>query len=286
MAMTNAYLTLAEFRDLMRDQLTAYDHEYEMAIEAASRQVDDFCGRHFYMEEVATPKLYRPDQVDLVWTADIATTDGLVVKTDDDDDGAFETTWSADEYMLEPYDRLNGTRPYERIAAVSGREFPVACRTTYSSRTSTRRSRRPRVQVTAKWGWPEVPAEVKQATAILAVDHFRTKDQSQIASQYGTGTRFTRDITARQYGAAIQFTRFRAPVFNPEAEALLMPLRVVVVAAHGCTCRCTSGTRRVADRGRDRRARQSSLRVSAGLAAGVQLLRVGGTPLRRRDLLR
>src|SRR5690554_3107788 len=101
MAMTHAYLTLQEFQDIMRDQLTAYDHEYEMAIEAASRQVDDFCGRHFWMEEQATPRLFRPTQPDLVWVSDIATTDGLVVKTDDDDDGVFETTWTPDQYMLE-----------------------------------------------------------------------------------------------------------------------------------------------------------------------------------------
>jgi hypothetical protein len=227
MAMTHAYLELEEFRDIMRDQLTAYDHEYELAIESASRQIDDFCGRHFWAETVATPIRYRPNQVDLVWTSDISSASGLVVKTDDDDDGVFETTWSATDYQLEPFERMNG-KPYERIAAVGDLEFPVDCRPRSWNRA--RRSRRARVEVTAKWGWPAVPMEVKQATAILANDHFRSKEQSQIASQYGTGTRFTRDVTAHQYGSAIRFTRVRAPIFNPEAEALLMPLRVVVVA--------------------------------------------------------
>lgn len=228
MAMTNPYLELSEFRDLMRDQLTAYDHEYELAIESASRQVDGYCGRFFYAQTTATAIKYRPSEIDLVWTQDISTTDGLIVKTDDDDDGVFENTWAATDYQLEPFERMNN-KPYERIAAVGSAEFPVDCLNTTQSRTR-RRSRRPRVEITAKWGWPEVPAEVKKATAILASDHFRQKDQSQIASQYGTGTRFTRDQTGMQFGRGNRFSKILIPIFNPEAEALLQPLRVIVVA--------------------------------------------------------
>ena len=226
MALTHPYLTLQELQDLARDQLTAYDTEYQRAIAAASRQIDDYCGRHFWKEETPSERLFRPDEVDLLWTGDFATTDDLVVKTDEDGDGVFETTWSATDWQAEPFERMNG-RPYERIAAVGGRDFPVDCTTTSRGR---RRSRRARVQVTAQWGWPEVPWEVKQACAILAMDHFRSKDLSNIASQYGTGTRFTREMTGQQFGRGPRFNRILAPVFNPEAEALLQPLRVVVVA--------------------------------------------------------
>src|SRR5690606_1256557 len=113
--------------------------------------IDDYCGRHFWKEETPSERLFRPDEVDLLWTGDFATTDDLVVKTDEDGDGVFETTWSATDWQAEPFERMNG-RPYERIAAVGGRDFPVDCTTTSRGR---RRSGRARVRVSAQWGWPE-----------------------------------------------------------------------------------------------------------------------------------
>jgi len=34
----------------------------------------------------------------------------------------------------------------------------------------------PQAQVTAKWGWPEVPDDVEQATYILSADLYKRKD--------------------------------------------------------------------------------------------------------------
>lgn len=233
MSITHGYLTLNEFRDVQRDAMTAYDAEYERAIEAASRQIDDYCGRIFYAETVATAKTFRPDQLDEVWVPDISSTSGLLVKTDDDDDGVFETTWTlGTDFQMEPLERLNGTRPYERIVALGSAVFPTPNLARYftTSHVSIRPSRRARVQITAKWGWPTTPTQVKQACSILATDHFQAKDMTNISSQYGTGTRFLRDTTGGHFGRGERFVRIQAPLFNPVAEALLQPLRVVVVA--------------------------------------------------------
>lgn len=222
--LVHAYLTVPELRDLLRDQHTAYDSEYERSILAASRQVDDYCGRFFWREAAPAPKLFRPDQVDLVWTSDIATSTGLVVETDDDDDGVFETTWSASDYQLEPFERMND-RPYERIAAVGTREFPAV-----RLNAAGRRSRRARVRVTAAWGWPAVPDEVKQATAIAAIDHFKAKDLTHVAATYGNEVRVARDYSPGLFGRRVRFTRTRAPMLNPEAESLVAGLRITAVA--------------------------------------------------------
>jgi hypothetical protein len=221
-----------QLQDVLRDQMTAHDDEYDRAITAASRQIDEYCGRHFYKVETPTAKLFRPYQCDEVWTGDIATSVGLIVQTDMDDDGVFETTWAATDYQLEPFDRLNGTHPYEMIVALGAAEFPIPNQrfTTGNASRYRRVSRRARVQITASWGWPAVPGDVVSACQILAVDHFKSKDLTSIAGQYGTGTRFTRDLTGQQFGRGARFTRLRAPVFDPEAEALLQPLRVTVVA--------------------------------------------------------
>jgi hypothetical protein len=231
-ALVNCYITRQQLQDVLRDQLTAHDEEYDRAITAASRQIDSYCGRHFFQTATATAKKFRPTDCDEVWTGDIATTTGLIVKTDDDDDGTFETTWTIDtDFQMEPFDRKNGTWPYELIVALGDAEFPTPNNSRYTGSSRTRRpSRRARVQITATWGWPAVPGEVASACQILAVDHFKSKDLTNIASQYGTGTRFTRDLTGSQFGRGVRFTRLREPIFNPEAESLLQPLRHIAVA--------------------------------------------------------
>lgn len=226
MAVTNGYLTVDELRDILRDQLTAYDAEYERAINAGSRSIDAYCGRHFWAEPTPIAKTFRADETDLLWCTDISTTTGLIVKTDDDQDGVFETTWTIDtDFILEPFDRMNA-RPYERIAAVGDKLFPTWRRPT----SSARYSRRPGVQVTAAWGWPSVPSEVKAACAIVAVDHFRAKDLMHVASTYGNDVRVARDQTPGLFGRKTRFSRLRAPSLNPEAESMIASLRVTVIA--------------------------------------------------------
>jgi len=226
MALVNAYLTVEEFRDVMRDQLTAYDHEYERAIAAASRQIDDYCGRTFWTEPTPSARLFRADVPELVFTGDFVSAAGVTVETDEDDDGTFETTWAATDWQAEPFERMNG-RPYEKIAALGSRSFPAWSRLGLPAR---RTSRRARIRVTATWGWPEVPAEVRQACVILAGDHFKSKDLTHIASTYGNDIRIARDYRPGGFGRAIGFNRLRAPTLNPEAESLLSTLRVTVIA--------------------------------------------------------
>lgn len=229
MTMTNAYLTVDELKDLQRDMLAATNTEYERAIEAASRTIDLYCGRHFWRDPTVTVRTYRPDEVDLLWTRDIATTTGLIVKTDADFDGTFETTWTIDtDFILEPFERMNG-RPYERIAAVGSKLFPVAAR--YPTSTYVRRaSRRPPVQVTAIYGWPAVPDEVAMACSIAAVDNLKAKDLTHVAATYGNEVRVARDFTPGMHGRKVKFSRLRSPMLNPQAEALISGLRLTAIA--------------------------------------------------------
>lgn len=232
--LVNAYITVEQLRDVMRDQLTAHDDEYARAILAASRQIDDYCGRYFYQDAAVSAKVFKPNQVDLLWTPDISTTTGLIVKTDDDGDGVYETTWTLDtDFIMEPFERMNG-RPYERIAALETKQFPVAglnvITPVSSSMLQTTRSRRPRVQVTARWGWPAIPSEVIQGAVIASVDHFKAKDLTHVTATYGIDVRVARDATPGNFGRSIKFNRLRAPSLNPEVEALVSSLRVTVLA--------------------------------------------------------
>lgn len=165
MAITNGYLTLAQLQQAVGDTTFEFDEVWERAIEAASRQIDEWCGRYFYQDATATARLFRADDNTYVCTGDFDSTADVVVATDEDGDGVFETPWMANEWQAEPLVRYN-QRPFERITTTTRtREFPVD-------------GRRPKVQVTATWGWGKVPETVEQACSVLASLYFRSKDWS------------------------------------------------------------------------------------------------------------
>lgn len=170
MALTNCYTDLDTVRaELSLGSTTAYDARIETAISAASRQIDSYCGRFFYQDSALTNRTYFADTYTEVEVDDISTTTGLVVKTDQDDDGTFETTLTittnyillptnaAASYPIEPYTCI-------RLADSGISAFPRS----YSGR--------PGVQVTAKFGWPAVPDDVKKACIIQAAQLYKATD--------------------------------------------------------------------------------------------------------------
>ena len=139
---------------------TSNDAELEVARLAAESAVRRFCGRDFEKETVATARTFRPATTGTVWVDDFYTVTGLIVATDDNDDGTAEVTWASTDYLLFPLDgkQAGETVPYYRIDAVESRRFPT---------TNTHwANRRPSVSVTARWGWDAVPGAVEAATLL------------------------------------------------------------------------------------------------------------------------
>lgn len=178
--LVNAYCSDADVRSQMKDPTAKLDGELiEKAINASSRAVDRWCSggfavaapRRFWRDAAVTVKTWVADDPTMVWVEDISTLTGLIVKTDDDGDGVFETTWTIGvDYQVEP---LNGgvvapddtATPFAfwRIVATGWRRFPVF-------------DRRAGVQVTARYGWSAVPDEISQATLLKSVSLFLRKD--------------------------------------------------------------------------------------------------------------
>ena len=101
---------------------------------------------------------------------DISTTTGLVVKYDDDDDGVYETTVSSSDFQLLPINQVVGgilISPFYIVELISDgdHEWPLD----YSSN-------RPRAEITAKWGYSEVPEPIRQATLMLASELFAMRN--------------------------------------------------------------------------------------------------------------
>lgn len=162
------YATLAEFGDRY-PQITDQTDETILSsvLLAASRNIDAYCGRRFYADTSATARTYRATYPTMITVDDFSTTSGLVVKTDTGDTGTFDTTWTiTTDFVLEPSNgKANGLEglPYTQILAVGARTYPTS-------------GYRPRVQVTAVWGWAAVPDAVTEATIIKAAQVYRRKD--------------------------------------------------------------------------------------------------------------
>ena len=172
MAITNGYCTQNELKSFVGIPTTdtADDSLLDDAINAASRQIDAFCGRIFYAEGSASARKFFTDDLYRLRVDDISTTDGLIVKYDDDDDGAFEVTVSASEFQLLPINGVVGGitgNPFYIIELISdgSNEWPLD----YSSN-------RPRAEITAKWGYAAVPEQIRQATLMLASELFAMRN--------------------------------------------------------------------------------------------------------------
>lgn len=171
MALKADYCTSAELKAFMKVTDAVTDAQIALAITSASRAVDQVAGRSFGQDDPAVARYYSAtpgtgsrhlygtlDPFAGRWTvdpdADISSTTGLTVKTDGDDDGTFETTLTIDtDFRLWPYNAAADSRPWERIVLTAGGTLPVALRG---------------IEVTAKWGWISVPADIKLATMIQA----------------------------------------------------------------------------------------------------------------------
>lgn len=160
MAIANGYCTLAEVKAALRLTDNVDDALIEGAIESAARRIDGVTGRWFYKTASTAISMYPVDSYN-VSVQDMANT-SIVVKTDDDGDGVFETTWTqGTDYQLEPLNASLNARPYNRIVAIGGKTFPLQ----YNPDPAL-------VQVTAQWGWETVPHDIRQAAVLLSIRGF------------------------------------------------------------------------------------------------------------------
>jgi len=172
MALGDDYVLLSDMEN--RLNLTRAEDRTRLAeaITAASRGVDKFCGRQFNLAAAPTARKYKPFSHATVHVDDFVSITSL--KTDDSNVGTFGSTWSTVDYETSP---LNGVVdgepgwPFWRIEAVGSRCFPCFRRAT--------------IEVTAVWGWAEIPAAVKEATLIAAEEIFKLRDTPFGIGGYG-----------------------------------------------------------------------------------------------------
>jgi hypothetical protein len=96
---------------------------------------------------------------------DVGTTSGLILKTDPNSSGVYQTTFTLNQdYIVEPTNALAKGRPINYLTIVGGTAMSLPV------------NYWPQVEVTARWGWPSVPDDIEQATYILSADLYKRKD--------------------------------------------------------------------------------------------------------------
>lgn len=183
MSIVNGYATLAQLKTELKVTDSNDDTRMEVAISAASRQIDAYTGwEHGFWQDgsVVDRQFYAADSRNVCVPEGISTVTGLIVKTDTGDDGLFATTLTiSTNFILSPVNAADRVPvwPYTEIQLVDyvGSFFP------------TSNSGRPGVQVTAKFGWPAVPDDVFKACLIQSVLLFKASAAVTGALQLGEG---------------------------------------------------------------------------------------------------
>lgn len=202
--LTDRLVTEDDLKEILGISDTVDDNRLTLAADAATQIIQTYCDRHFVQQATASARVFTALSPWLLEVDDISTATGLIVKTDEDGDGVFETTWDTSDYQLEPLNGKMGGQnwPYTRIRAIDAREFPLE----YGQAV---------VQITARWGWANpdaaadyLPHPVEQAAQIQAVSIFKSVDAPLGIAGFG-------DIGIMRLRQAI----------HPVAAALLAPYR-------------------------------------------------------------
>jgi hypothetical protein len=193
------YATLAEFKEAagILSSDTVSDTALQDVLNTSAKMVDRYCDTaigfgqtssqtRYYQASKVTQCLIDP----LVSISQLATDNGW--------DGTFSTVWSATDYIFYPRNAAADSMPYywmDANLATGAQMFPLIPNG---------------VKVTGVFGWPAVPAAVKQATIIQALALFSSRQ-----APFGV-------IGAGSEGSVMRMSA----ALHPEVKALLEPYRL------------------------------------------------------------
>lgn len=159
MAIDDAYATAAEYRARTNKSDATDDATILAQLKSVSRWIEHYTGRIFNQSAGATARYFDGDGGERLFVADLVSIDSSGLKVDEDYDGTYELTVLSTNYFLRPYNAAEIAEPYTSIelAQYSSNSqlsaFPSALRN---------------VKITGTWGFPAVPASVKEAAVAIA----------------------------------------------------------------------------------------------------------------------
>lgn len=191
------YVDESDVAAYLKVSVVGNETELALAASGSCRWVGRYCGRRFDLAAEATARTFDVNRDGVVWVDDIGDTDDLAVATDDSQNGTFTTAWAESDYQVQPASALELGDPITSLTTVGTRSFPVA-----GARTGL-------VRVTARWGWPAVPDDVRLAALIQAARLYKRRDSAE-------GVLGASDFGVVRVGARV----------DPDAELLLASYRM------------------------------------------------------------
>jgi Phage gp6-like head-tail connector protein len=165
MAITNGYCTLYQVKQALHISDTTDDALLELAIEAASREIDSYCQRVFF--QTTATRTFEPQSSYVCEIDDLVSVTSVKTSTDN----TWDTTWGASDYQLEPTNGIVGglAQPYTRLRAVGNNIFPYGIFVQPMIRPNT-------VQVVGVFGWSAIPMDVRMACILMSLRLFKRYD--------------------------------------------------------------------------------------------------------------
>lgn len=191
---------LAEYLKMDAPAETSGEDTLTRAVAAATRWINNHCGRSFNLDDTATARYFDALTNGTVLVDDIGSVTDLVIATDSSHDGTYATTWTGSDYQLNPLAATAAGEPFTSVRPVGSLMFPPSIR------------REGMVRVTAMWGWPAVPSDVKLACLIQAARLFKRHESPQ--GVLGGG----------EFGVVRVGT-----IIDPDVKMLLAPYRYVSI---------------------------------------------------------
>ena len=193
-----SYATLAEFKSSIGVTDTVDDTPLQSCLDAADQLINNYVDTKVGFGVTSSQtRYYTAERYDFVLTDPIVTVTSLA--TDVNGDGTYSQVWSANDYVLAPRNAALDSRPYTEIDTSpfsnADYNFPIG----YLE-----------VKVVGTFGWPSVPAAVKQAALIQAGAIWSSR-----TAPFGV-------IGSQDLGGVLRM----AAALHPEARILLEPYRL------------------------------------------------------------
>ena len=191
-----SYATLSEFKAAVGITDSTDDTALQSVLDATDTLIDLYCDRKTGFGTASETRYYTAEDYQYVLTDDLVSITTL--QTDDDANGTYETTWtSGTDYVLAPRNAALDGFPYTEIdtSVTWPRNFP---KDVYLG-----------VKVVGVFGFPAVPAAVKQAEIIQAGAVWNSR-----TAPFGV-------IGSADLGGILRMSR----ALHPEAALILEPYR-------------------------------------------------------------
>jgi hypothetical protein len=201
---TNGYLTTDEARTYAGLSDLADTELLDDVITAVSRAIDSACQRHFW-QDADTARVFPTQSADrLTFGAFNDLVEITTLKVDRDGDGVFEETISSGSFELLP---PNGggfaePGPYTTLQLLNQKWFPIPG-------GSAGTGRRMLTEITGTFGWPEVPAAIKQATRLQVARVMKRQESPLGVAGFG------------------EFGVVRVSRLDPDIDAMLQPYKLL-----------------------------------------------------------